>query len=378
MKIIYLANSRIPTEKAHGIQIMKMCEAFSNSGIKVLLIIPWRINWIKKDPFKYYGIKRNFRIKKLPSLDLIPLDFILGNFALWTQTISFLIFAKVYLAFKKYDILYTREQFTGLFFKNFILEIHSLSKKIKPFHKKIWQKAKKLIVLTNFIKKRLAIAGILSNKIFVASDGVDLEKFDIGISKKEARKKLRLPQNKNLIVYTGHFYKWKGVDVLFEASKSSNPKDLFIFVGGTRKDIKDSKNKFFKVNSKNVSIVGHRPHPEIPYWLKSADVLVLIGTKKSNISKEYTSPMKMFEYMASRRPIVVSDLPSFREILDNKNAVLVKPDNAQALLDGIKQTLENLHLSDRISEQAYKNVQKYTWRERAKKILSFIELKKND
>ena len=374
MKLVYIASIRMPTEKAHGIQIMKMCEAFSNAGAKVLLIIPWRFNHIKKDPFNYYGIKKNFKIKKLPCIDLIPLDFILKNLGLWIQTISFLIFVKMYLLFRKYDILYSREQFTGLFFKDFVLEIHSLSKKIKSFHKKIWKKSKKLIVLTNFIKKRLIKADVSGNKILVVPDGVDLEKFDIKISKKGARQKLRLPQNKNLIVYTGHFYKWKGVDVLFEASKSSNPKDLFIFVGGTEKDIKDSKNKFFKVNSKNVSIVGHRPHPEIPYWLKSADILVLTGTNRSEKSRKHTSPMKMFEYMASKRPIIASDLPSFGEVLNDRNALLVEPDNAQALLDGIKQTLEDLHSSDRISEQAYKDVQKYTWEKRAKKILEFIKL----
>ena len=92
MKIIYLANARIPTEKAHGIQIMKMCEAFSDADAKILLLIPRRINWIKEDPFEYYGIKKNFRIKKLPTIDLIPLDFILGNLALWIQAISFFSF----------------------------------------------------------------------------------------------------------------------------------------------------------------------------------------------------------------------------------------------------------------------------------------------
>ena len=57
MKLIYITNARITTEKAHGIQIMKTCEVFSNAGMKVLLIIPRRFNWIKKDPFDYYGIK---------------------------------------------------------------------------------------------------------------------------------------------------------------------------------------------------------------------------------------------------------------------------------------------------------------------------------
>ena len=51
MKILYIANIRLPTEKAHGIQIMKMCEAFADIGHKVELIVPWRFNFIKNRAF---------------------------------------------------------------------------------------------------------------------------------------------------------------------------------------------------------------------------------------------------------------------------------------------------------------------------------------
>ena len=63
-KIIYIANVRLPTEKAHGIQTTKMCEAFGNYGLEVELVIPWRFNKIKENTFNYYGVKENFKIKK--------------------------------------------------------------------------------------------------------------------------------------------------------------------------------------------------------------------------------------------------------------------------------------------------------------------------
>ncbi len=49
MKLVYIANVRIPTEKAHGYQICKMCEEFSSQGIKVELWVPTRENNIKED-----------------------------------------------------------------------------------------------------------------------------------------------------------------------------------------------------------------------------------------------------------------------------------------------------------------------------------------
>jgi len=388
-KIIYVTNARIPTEKAHGLQIMKMCEAFAQNKVAVELVIPTRFNTKelrKQNPFEYYGVKRNFKIKKLLSIGFIPLNKFLGKLGFWIQSLSFAFFSNLYLIFKRVNIIYSRDQFVlfllSFFKKEFIYEIHKLPKKIKSFHKKIWKKAKKLIVLTDFIKKELIKAGVPENKILVAPDGVDIEKFDINISKKQARKKLNLPQDKKLIIYTGHLYKWKGVQILAETSQFLPENTEIYFVGGTNKDIKKFKIQWDQTTSglpkSKIQIVGHRPHSEVPYWLKAADVLVLTGTKKSKRSRKYTSPMKMFEYVASKRPIVASDLPSFREILNPStssgqgNAILVKPDRPKALAEGIKKILDSPEIAKRISNQAHKDVQSYAWDKRAKRILKFI------
>src|SRR3989344_7502334 len=232
-KLIYIANARIPTEKAHGIQIMKMCEAFSFQGVGVELVLPRRLNNIKENPFSYYGVKRNFKITKLPTLDLIT--FGLGSFGFFVETILFLISSTIYLFFRKYDILYTREWPAVLFFRNIVLEIHSLPAKASFIHKKAWQKTKALFVLTSFIKNELIKLGVSENKILILPDAVDLEKFGIKISKEEARKKLGLPPDKKIILYTGSFYlyNWKGVDVLLEAAKNFGEGFLFLFVGGS-------------------------------------------------------------------------------------------------------------------------------------------------
>ncbi|MCG2808867.1 MAG: glycosyltransferase, partial [Candidatus Portnoybacteria bacterium] len=123
----------------------------------------------------------------------------------------------------------------------------------------------------------------------------------------------------------------------------------------------------------NILILGHRPYSEIPYYLKAADVLVLPNSGKEEISKSWTSPMKMFEYMASQRPIVASDLISLREILNENNAVLVEPDNSRALAEGIMSALKKDDFSAKILIEAWQNVQKYTWTERVKNILLFIK-----
>lgn len=373
MKLLYIANSRIPTEKAHGIQIMKMCEAFSGlevegSKLEVELVAPKRLNWIKSDPFEYYGMAKTFKITKLPCLDLIfhkPI----GHAGLWVESFTFFCSVLVYLFFKKTDIIYTRDKSLAplSFLKNnIIFEAHTFPRKYflyAPFIKRF----KGIAAITKKLKDSFAERGIDPLKILIVPDGVDLNEFKIQISKIKIREQLGLPQDKKIVLYAGHLYEWKGANTLLEAARNlqfpiSNLQ--FIFIGGTKEDIES-----FKVKAeglKNVLIVGHRPHSEIPYWLKAADVLVLPNSGKEEISKHWTSPLKMFEYMASGNPIVASDLPSIREILNEQNAVLVESDDPQKIADGINLILQNPQLSDRISTKASLDVQEYSWAKRAK------------
>ena len=90
MKILYIANVRIPTEKAHGFAIMKMCEAMGKAGNEVKLVIPWRLNHIDADPYAYYGVENTFTIRRLPSIDLVTL---LGRLGFLIESISFAISA---------------------------------------------------------------------------------------------------------------------------------------------------------------------------------------------------------------------------------------------------------------------------------------------
>jgi glycosyltransferase involved in cell wall biosynthesis len=374
MKLYYIANIRIPTEKAHGLQIIKMCEAFALNGVDVELIVPRRLNKIKTDSFDFYNAKRVFKIKKLPCLNLISLDFILGGAAFWIQCASFLLTAKIFLFFQKPGIVYTREDLIGLFFRDFYLEIHSLSKKNRFWQKKSWRRAAALLVLTNFIKEALSRRGVMADKIMVAPDGVDVEQFDVAISKEEARQAKNLSLDKKIIMYSGSLclYDWKGADVFLEAAKLFGDNVLFVLVGGMAKEIERIKQKY---NLSNIELIGHRPNKEIALFLKAADILVLPNKSGEEISEKYTSPLKLFEYMAAKRPIVSSDLPSLREILNESNSVLVVPGSPKELAAGIERLLADLDFGDKISQRAFFEVeQKYTWEKRAKNIIDFIKI----
>jgi glycosyltransferase involved in cell wall biosynthesis len=376
MKIVYIANIRIPTEKAHGIQITEMCRNFSLSdsgGNEVELVVPRRFNFIKENPFDHYGIERNFKITKLPCIDLIPMG--LGKFGFLVQTVSFLISAKIYLFFKKFDVLYTREQFVGLFFKDFILEMHSMPETVTKFNKKIWKKAGALVVLTSFIKKMLIENGV-SDKILIAPDGINLAVFDINISREEARKKVGLPQDKKILLYTGRFNTMgmdKGLSDILRSLNNLDGSVLFLAVGGSDEDVVSYEKMAESLSVKEKSkFLGYCSQSKLAIYQKAADCLLMPFPFNRHFAY-YMSPLKMFEYMASGRPIVASDLPSIRDVLNESNAVLVKPDDASSLAEGVRSVLLSKELGDKISKQAFSDVSKYTWQKRAGNILSFVK-----
>jgi glycosyltransferase involved in cell wall biosynthesis len=102
--------------------------------------------------------------------------------------------------------------------------------------------------------------------------------------------------------------------------------------------------------------------------LRGTDVLVL-PNPASAISSSFTSPLKLFEYMASGRPIVASDLPSLREVLrDGENALLAEPGNAAALTRGILRIKNDAALGERLARQAVEDVRQYTWARRAERL----------
>ena len=376
MKLIYIANLRLPTEKAYGIQIAKMCEAFALKGANLTLIWPYRKNKVEEDFFDYYSIKRNYKIKVFWAPDIYFTDkyellniiiMIIKNF-FSALTLAF------YALFKKSDIIFSRDElivlFLSVFKKKIIYEPHRFSKRRKFFYWIFKIRKVKIAAITYRFKDDFMKIGFKPEDVLVAPDGVNINEFAIDISKETAREKTNLPLDKKIVMYAGHLFEWKGANVLAKAAELINDA-LFVFVGGTERDVHNFRVQYG--DKENIKIVGFKLHNEIPVYLKAADVLILPNSAKEEISRHYTSPLKMFEYMASQRPIVASDLPSLREVLNGANAVLVEPDDPEKLAAGIRKILNDSNLGNRISDKAFSDVQDYTWEKRAEEILNFTK-----
>ncbi|MSR73104.1 glycosyltransferase [Candidatus Parcubacteria bacterium] len=251
-------------------------------------------------------------------------------------------------------------------------EVHDFPEKNLFFYKHMLRSMKWILSTNQWKKDKLKEPfGLHGEKILVEPNAVSLESFGKEMTKAEARVHLSLPDDRPIVLYTGHLYGWKGVGTLAQASQFIPNANIY-FVGGTKKDSEHFLKEYG--DTPNIRLIGHRPHAEIPYWQSAADVLVLPNTAKEKISAFYTSLMKLFEYMASGRPIVASDLPSIRQITGDDTAVLCEADNPHALADSITRTLGDSVLCDKVSRLAKEKVKEHTWGKRAKRIGDFIAL----
>lgn len=368
MKLLYIANARIPTEKAHGVQIMKMCEAFARAGAEVELIVPRRRNAITQNAFEYYGVEKIFTITYLPVLDLVgwgPLGYL-------ATALSFLRKAKRYAARVQGALIYTREPLAPFYFQDSTLELHARSG--SALMRALARRAKRVVAITRGLKDDLVKDGVPAERIIVLPDGVDLEQFDIPLSRAEARAQLGLPADAKITLYAGSFslYAWKGLDTFIQAA-ALLPEVLFVCVGGTSEETE----RVAGTLPKNVLCVGKVPHATVPRYLKAADVLVLPNKSGDPTSERYTSPLKLFEYMASGTPIVASDLPSIREVLNDENAVLVPPGDAHTLSAGVARALIEPHAAHRAA-RARVDVSRHSWMGRARAILALTRYYERD
>ncbi len=364
MRILYIANIRLPTEKAHGVQIMKTCEAFAKEGHDVELVVPTRANSISEDPFEYYGVSRSFRVTTLTVPDLVSLESVGFFFA----SLYFAERARWTKSFQEADVIYSRDALVLLQYlllgRRLVYEAHGapalLARLVARF-------AYRIVVISKATGESFVAVGVPREKIVVAPDGVDLDAFAHPESKGAARNRLGLSQDKNIVLYIGRVDGWKGVDTLFEAAALLPSDTQVAIIGGEPEQV-----KVLKARHPNVRFLGFCPYRELADNQAAADVLVLPNTGKSEVSMLYTSPLKLFTYMASGVPMVVSDTPATREILDDGDAYFFHPDDAGSLAEHIQAALADADQSQAKAVQSKEKVRMYTWQERARTILGSL------
>lgn len=360
-KLYYLSNNRIPTPtgRAYAVHIMHMCAAFAAAGKQVTLVLPGKAS---RDAFAEYGLTPSFAIEYLPTLEL-PL-WIPGAYAL--KTLVFGRAARRYLADKE-GTVYARGEM-ALFLARlpmrlaFIWETHVRPVRPERYRAAATRSDAIVAITKQYAAEIPSIWNVPRRRVLYAPDGVALDAFKDLPSKESARTELDLPQDKRIVLYAGSDLPWKGLWLLREASDRLPEDTLTVFVGNVEEKGSFSAKRFF---------AGVVPYTRIPLWLAAADCLVLTGDPESATARSYTSPLKLFEYMAVERPIIATDLPAVRDVLTEQEAYLAEP-TPEGLAYSIGEALAHPLDAELRARHARALVERYSWDARARAILAHI------
>lgn len=378
MNIAYISNSFIPSRTANSIHVMKMCQAFSNNGHNVTLFVPDARKELEQgvvDIFDYYDVEHNFVLQKVRWPNIKGNSYIFGFLA-----------AKA-AAQQNPDIVYCRHlagcYFSTLQGQKVIFEVHSPianASKLSKFRELLFKKLinsnklQGIVVITHSLKKYYEKHyPQLKGKIIVAPDGADAVSVDMQVKSLETR------HERLQVGYVGHLYKGKGMEVLSQLAPLCPWADFHV-VGGAKEDI-----LFWQQHCEsivNLYFHGYVPHKKAVKFINTFDVVLLpnqrvvhpYGTENSNIG-EWTSPLKLFEYMSNGKAILASRLPVLGEILtDGVNGLLCDPEDVSEWMNALMRLNGDHALAERLSKQALEDFnKKYTWRIRAKSLVDSVD-----
>jgi len=372
MRFAYVSEGNIPSLAANSVQVMKMSQAFAKLLPSFELVtlgdLLSSLRGRVFDFWTWYGIQHPFRITRLPLLfsNAYPYP---ANY----RHPHFPFFASLYALARRSNIIYTRSKKAACYAMNWgvpvILEVHSQAEPgdCMPggllFHKNLVG----LVTVSPTLATSYENAGLSTNKLLVAEDAVDLERFKATPAKMIARRKLSLSKGP-LAIYAGHLYQHRGIEIIFDLAALS-PEIQFLLIGGWPDDVKRRQREIEDRSLSNVTLTGFLPNGELPLYLSAADVLMM--PYADNESKEgWRSPLKMFEYMAAGRPILASNLASVRRVLRHgESAWLTEAENVRMMHQGMRHLISNPDYADQLGRNARQAVEAYTWDVRAKTII---------
>ena len=368
-KLVYSSTALVPSAQANSVQIMRMCNALCRFGFDVTLLAGTMPGCGNVNVFEYYGIENTFSIVRKVSGCRRGSTFFLSlrNYPMLKK-----------LAGSAQDILFYGRDVLALYMlaragRQVVYETHDIARK----GPRGWAERKliegrnlhKIVFISNELKRAYLekYDAVLADKnMIVAPDAADEQpnfSETFGLNGDAAFN----------ACYIGGFHRGRGIELILEVA-GRMPDVGFHLFGGTANQIDELR----RTSPANVYFYGYIAPAQTYKARNAADVLLMPYQKEVMVSQNasetsrWMSPVKLFEYMSSRKPIVSSNHKVLQEVLEhNRNCLLCEPDDAGQWIRAITRVREDEQLRSSISEMAYRDfVDNYTWDKRVERILT--------
>lgn len=377
-KIIYIHNTNVNSSSANLTQVISMCNAFAAAGVDTTLLLPINKSLYKEEVSKELTSKffvhkkirlkfflnptNNYRVNKnINFLTLISILVKEKNSLIFVRSVHYLMIALLCGCKTVYESHNTRVHNGSKIYDRILQMV--LLRAVRQ------DKFKLFVSISKNLNQYWMRKGIARKKSITLHDGFNSKKYLLLPDKQSARKKLNIPIDAWVIMYTGNIHKNRGINYIIQLAKNF-PDGHFYIAGGPDSLIQEYFRKYQLEKVHNITFLGQVAHSDISDYQVAADILLAVWSKYVP-TINYCSPLKIFEYMATMVPIVAFGYPSVVEVLKhNENALIAKPDSVNSLVKMIchlkAEPNDGLRLGQNARRKVYKN---YSWEIRVKKIM---------
>lgn len=374
MKLIVISSCKPLSRDALSITSLNMAGAFKEIGMDVEVITPYKIR-NGKEVKEFYQLNVSFPIHSISILKPPK------RYAYFLFSVLSSFFYRIKRIKEKF-IIYTDFPWVAIFSPHLGLPTIFSPDTYQPYRlyysflitASLRKKFLVFVCMSSTLADSYKKDGVPPNKIITAPLGVNLNRYSSPISQTEAREILNLPQPSPLITLIGDLYPGRGAEVLIECA--TRFKDAIFLLGGATLEQQKYLNDIIASKGlSNIIIKGFIPIKDVPLYEWASDILVAPYTTKT-LTHNIMCPLKIFDYMAAGRPIVASDFPPLHDILmHRKNAILVPPEDIESWCNSFEEILNNKELYTSLSQNALQTAKEFTWINRARKILEFLQIK---
>jgi glycosyltransferase involved in cell wall biosynthesis len=363
MRLHYLSYARLGSGAANVIQILKMCEAFAQGGHDVTLFTAGQGD--SDEHLRNIVDSENWHIVHPPAL---------------LRRVPPILALPAFVAYKarscRPDLYYGRHLASLVAVASgrvpMVYESHGPvgSAVYRYLEASLFRTPSfvQLVVITDALRAYYlrTYGPVLDGKVTVAPDAASPCPDPPPQREKES--------DRPVIGYAGSLYEGRGIELMCALAEAL-PGYQFDIAGGSPEEVRFWQGR---ASARNVRYLGRIPHRELCCFMQSCDVLVAPyqpGLKVASGGEgtdQWMSPLKVFEYMASGTPMVCSDFPVLREVLeDGRNALLRQPGQVGDWIDAVRLLVEDVALRRRIGNTALEDFRKrYTWAARAERVLA--------